>query len=158
MTGLSLTQAAQRTGRSRRTIGRLLADGKIPGAELRETVWSIPLEGLASAGLLDDKPKEKQKPVEDVADDSQPLTWRERALVAEAKVQSLEVALEKTENMDKVLQGLTETLSRLSQRSLIETTAQPFTRTVPDMTTEPVVRPAPKAAEQDRRRGWFGRK
>lgn len=155
MTGLSLTQAAARTGKSRRTIGRLLADGKIPGAEQKDGTWSIPLEGLATAGLLDEKPK--AKPAEDVADDSQPLTWRERALRAEAQVELLREALDKGKNTDRVLEALTETLARLSQRT-IETTAQPFTRTIPDMATEPVPRPAPKVTEQDKRRGWFGRK
>jgi len=109
----------------------MLADGKIAGAELKDGVWSIPIESLAGAGLLDEKPKEKPKEVEGVADDSQPLTWKERALVAEAEVKQLEKTLAQAQDTRQIM---TELLARLSSRPMVE------------------------ATEQDKRRGWFGRK
>ena len=143
MSSLSLGQAAQRTGKSRRTIGRMLADGKIAGAELKDGVWSIPIESLAVAGLLDEKPKEKPKEVEDVADDSQPLTWKERALVAEARLEQVEKDNVKLDAMIEENQKAMEALRLvLFSRSAIEATQSDNSDTV----------------QQAARRRWFGRK
>lgn len=48
----TVTGAAEATGRSRRTIGRLLEAGELTGAHRDATgAWSIPAEALLAAGL-----------------------------------------------------------------------------------------------------------
>jgi len=48
----TVSAAAEATGKSRRTIGRLLDDDLLPGAYRDESgAWCIPTEGLLAAGL-----------------------------------------------------------------------------------------------------------
>ena len=48
---LSVTETATATGRSRRSIGRLLDQGRLDGAVRDATGWHIPVEALIAAGL-----------------------------------------------------------------------------------------------------------
>lgn len=48
---LGLNEAALATGAHRRTISRMLGDGRIIGAEKIEGRWAIPVESLLAAGL-----------------------------------------------------------------------------------------------------------
>ena len=49
---LSITEAAIATGKSRRTIARLLDAGRLDGAERDDAgTWRIPAEALIAAGL-----------------------------------------------------------------------------------------------------------
>ena len=57
-------EAARRCGVGRATIQRALAAGRIPGAEQRESGWSIPIEGLLEAGFKFDgyRPHDTEQP------------------------------------------------------------------------------------------------
>ena len=48
---LALNEAALATGVHRRTISRMLGDGRIIGAEKIDGRWGIPVESLLAAGL-----------------------------------------------------------------------------------------------------------
>ena len=48
---LGLNEAAAATGAARRTISRMLGDGRIIGAEKIDGRWRIPVESLLAAGL-----------------------------------------------------------------------------------------------------------
>ena len=92
----TLTAAANVTGKSRRTIGRMLDAGELAGAVRDESgAWSIPVESLLAAGLTvhpptpaDAVPAEPDpSPSSSTRDDetaAQLAEWRRRAEVAEA--------------------------------------------------------------------------
>lgn len=80
---LTAAEVAEITGKSRRTIGRMLNAGRLPGAELTAQGWRIPRTALADLDA-------EQATASTAAPD--PLTelraeladWRRRAEVAEA--------------------------------------------------------------------------
>ena len=93
---LTVSAAAAATGKSRRTIGRLLDAGRLDGAEQDEAgTWHIPVDALIAAGLTLHAPS----PPDVTPTDATPLAprpddldrlraevadWRRRAEVAEA--------------------------------------------------------------------------
>ena len=79
---LTIRQAMERTGLSRRTIGRMLADGRLAGAYKSGNEWRIPRTALD--GLDGDTSTESAK------NDDDATAWRERALVAEARLEATE--------------------------------------------------------------------
>jgi excisionase family DNA binding protein len=79
---LTIRQAMTLTGLSRRTIGRMLADGRLAGAYKAGKEWRIPRTALD--GLDGDTSTESPK------NDDDATAWRERALVAEARLEATE--------------------------------------------------------------------
>ena len=101
---LTVTEAADATGKSRRTLGRLLDAGRLDGAHRDDVgTWRIPVDALLAVGLHLHAPS----PPADAPDDVAPITststppppaptdelaavraeladWRRRAEVAEA--------------------------------------------------------------------------
>ena len=60
---LSITEAAIATGKSRRTIARLLDAGRLDGAERDDAgTWRIPVEALIAAGLTLYAPRHPTRP------------------------------------------------------------------------------------------------
>lgn len=101
---LSLSQAANRTGKSRRTLGRMLDAGEIPGAERGESgTWKIPLEALETAGLLSGDVR---------SEDVSASTWRERALVAEGRLEEVRAHLETAQSALRTVEGAAAVLDR----------------------------------------------
>ena len=55
---LTLAEAARRTGKSRRTLSRMIEADKITGAHRDDDgVWHVPTDGLLAAGLVLDAPR-----------------------------------------------------------------------------------------------------
>jgi excisionase family DNA binding protein len=83
MTDLRLTaaEAAEITGKSRRTIGRLLAAGRLPGAERTAQGWRIPRDALDNLDTVP-APAAEAAPLADLRAELE--AWRRRAEVAEA--------------------------------------------------------------------------
>lgn len=108
----TVSSAADVTGKSRRTIGRMLADGELPGAHKTDGAWTIPLESLLAAGLTvnapsppdpapappDAAPLPPPAARVDAAEldrvRSEAIEWRRRAEVAEAIAAERAAALE----------------------------------------------------------------
>ncbi len=111
---LSVTEAATATGRSRRSIGRLLDQGRLDGAVRDATGWHIPVEALIAAGLpvhapmppeVASTPATTAPPTAlptDALDDlrAELADWRRRAEVAEA------IAAERAAALDDVRTAL----------------------------------------------------
>ena len=57
---LALNEAALATGVHRRTISRMLGDGRIIGAEKIDGRWGIPVESLLAAGLKLHEPTQEE--------------------------------------------------------------------------------------------------
>ena len=105
---LSITEAAIATGKSRRTIARLLDAGRLDGAERDDAgTWRIPAEALIAAGLTlyapapPDAPSTTPPPTAPPTDPLDALRaeladWRRRAEVAEA------IATERAAALDDV--------------------------------------------------------
>jgi hypothetical protein len=103
---LNVTEAADATGKSRRTIARLLDAGRLDGAEKDDDgTWRIPVEALIAAGLTLHAPSPPDAPVSDKAPPPPPpdaldtlraemADWRRRAEVAEAVAAERAAALE----------------------------------------------------------------
>jgi hypothetical protein len=143
---LTVSAAADATGKSRRTIGRLLDAGRLDGAEQDETgTWHIPVDALIAAGLTLHAPS---LPDEALTDDPAPAPpppaaldalraevadWRRRAEVAEA------VAAERAAALDDVRQALA-----MANRML--TSGAP--------TPPPATEAASSPASSPRRRWW----
>ena len=109
---LSVTEAAHATGKSRRTVARLLDTGRLDGAERDSAgTWRIPVEALIAAGLTLHAPAPP-----DATSTTAPLTappidpldalraeladWRRRAEIAEA------IAAERANALDDVRTAL----------------------------------------------------
>jgi hypothetical protein len=109
---LNVTEAADATGKSRRTIARLLDAGRLDGAEKDDDgTWRIPVEALIAAGLTLHAPSPPDAPVSDDTPLAPPpdafdtlraevADWRRRAEVAEA------VAAERAAALDDVRTAL----------------------------------------------------
>jgi hypothetical protein len=137
---LNVSEAADATGKSRRTIGRLLDAGALNGVERDDAgTWRIPVDALLTAGLTLHAPSPPDEPpAELVARQERPepnqldevraelADWRTRALVAEA------TAAERADALDDVRTALD-----LANRML---TAGPSTSTDP-AAAEPARRP-----------------
>jgi hypothetical protein len=139
---LTVSEAADATGKSRRTIGRLLDAGQLDDAERDDAgTWRIPVDALLAAGLAlhapsapDETPTNSRPtlalpPSEPAALDelrAELADWRRRAEVAEA------VAAERAAALDDVRTALD-----LANRML---TAGPSTSTDP-AAAEPARRP-----------------
>jgi len=136
---LTVGEIAKRTGRSKRTVQRHLEAGKFPGAEMVDGIWRIPLEEVLAAGLPLDRVQNPEPVKPRAADDSEPLTWKERALQAEARAEGLRAEIETLKESLEDARNNKETLKELLERL-----------TPPQSGIE--------ATEQDKRRGWFGRK
>ena len=112
---LTVRQAMQATGLSRRTIGRMLNDGRLVGAYKSGQEWRIP---QAALDALNESTTTSTTP--DI-DDSE-LSWRERALVAEAKLE----ATERTVDMlQTTLTAMTATLEIANMQANDETAPTP---------------------------------
>lgn len=92
---LSITEAAEAAGKSRRSIGRMLDSGRLDGAKRDEAgTWRIPVDALLAAGLSlhapsppDDVPAPQETaPAPDALNALRVelADWRRRAEVAEA--------------------------------------------------------------------------
>jgi hypothetical protein len=138
MTTLTIRQAAEATGRDRRTISRRLAQGAYPGAYKDAAgVWQIPSEALAL-----DAPVE----IDHQADNADLLR---RAEVAEA------LAAER----DRTISALTE--ERASQAQTIQalTLALASVRDALNAAKAPVeIEQGSEAPEPERRRRRWGRR
>ena len=92
---LTVAEAAEITGKSRRTIGRLLNAGHLSGAERTPQGWRIP-----RAALDDLAPPEPAPPTPDAdtltALRAELADWRRRAEVAEAVAAERAAALERS--------------------------------------------------------------
>jgi hypothetical protein len=109
---LTVTEAATATGKSRRSIGRLLDAGRLDGAEKDEAdIWRIPVEALIAAGLTLHAPSPPDaartvdtsaSPPADALDHlrAELADWRRRAEVAEA------IAAERAAALDDVRTAL----------------------------------------------------
>jgi hypothetical protein len=108
---LSITEAAIATGKSRRTIARLLDAGRLDGAERDDAgTWRIPAEALIAAGLTlyapapPDAPSTTPPPIASErqvdALRAELADWRRRAEVAEA------IAAERAAALDDVRTAL----------------------------------------------------
>ena len=119
---LTITEAAEATGRSRRTIGRMLDAGQLEGAHREGDggSWRIPVEALLAAGLALHAPEQPEPapptparpspvgtPVDDVELRAELTEWRRRAEVAEA------IAAERADALDDLRTALA-----LAQRML----------------------------------------
>ena len=148
----TVSAAAEATGKSRRTIARLLDADSLPGATRDESgAWCIPLEALLAAGLRVHAPSPPDEPQEHTPTPSTPAPaaepteaeqlraeladWRRRAEVAEA------VAAERAAALADVRSAL-----ELAQRMLPVTTT-------PETTATPAV-PATSALAAQRPRWW----
>jgi hypothetical protein len=109
---LNVTEAADATGKSRRTIARLLDAGRLDGAEKDDDgTWRIPVEALIAAGLTLHAPSPPDAAASDETPPAPPrdaldtlraemADWRRRAEVAEA------VAAERAAALDDVRAAL----------------------------------------------------
>lgn len=71
----TVSAAAKATGRSRRTIGRLLDAGELEGATRDDSgTWSIPVEALLGAGLAVHAPSPAPEPATPTVPTSTPTT------------------------------------------------------------------------------------
>lgn len=104
----TVSSAADATGKSRRTIGRMVSTGELVGAHKNdEGAWVIPLEALLGAGLRVNAPSPPDAtpialaaitapivPSELERVRSEAIEWRRRAEVAEAIATERAAALE----------------------------------------------------------------
>ena len=119
---LTVTEAADATGKSRRTLGRLLDAGRLDGAHRDDVgTWRIPVDALLAVGLhlhAPSSPADASDDVAPIASTSTPLPappmspdelaavraeladWRRRAEVAEA------IATERAAALDDVRAAL----------------------------------------------------
>ncbi len=126
----TLAEAARVTGTSRRTLGRLLDAGELPGAARDASgAWSIPVDALLAAGLTVHAPAPPEAPQAAPSPFPPPSTppiatapdpaelnrlrdevadWRRRAEVAEA------VAAERSANLVDVREALATTRMMLN--------------------------------------------
>jgi hypothetical protein len=140
----TLAGAADATGRSRRTIGRLLEAGQLEGAHRDDTgAWVIPLAALLGAGLHlnaptppDDPPPAQPAPVADDADllRAENAELRRRAEVAEA------IAAERAQALEDMRASLRIAERMLESGSIDDDTPTPIP--APD-TAPAAVTPAP---------------
>lgn len=116
---LTITEAAQAVGKSRRTVRRWLDAGRLEGARMEDTpngpVWRIPAAALAATGhqlYAPSGPDPEPDDDDDQADELDQLReerdqlrddrdeWRRRAEVAEARAELLErIAAERAEHL-----------------------------------------------------------
>ncbi len=119
---LTITEAAEATGRSRRTIGRMLDAGQLEDVHREGDggSWRIPVEALLAAGLALHAPEQPEPapptparpspvgtPTDDVELRAELAEWQRRAEVAEA------VAAERADALDDLRTALA-----LAQRML----------------------------------------
>ena len=64
---LTVTEASAATGRSRRTLGRMLASGALADASKVDGEWQIPLASLLAAGLRLHAPSPPDAPSSSIA-------------------------------------------------------------------------------------------
>ena len=142
----TVSSAAEATGKSRRTIGRMVSTGELVGAHKNdEGAWVIPLEALLGAGLRVNAPSPPDptpialapvtpsapvEPSELERVRSEAIEWRRRAEVAEA------IATERAAALEDVRAALA-----IAQRML------------PPIATMAIDPPAP--AEPERRARWW---
>lgn len=143
---LTVGEIAKRTGKSKRTVQRHLEAGNFPGAEMVDGIWRIPLEEVLAAGLPLDRVQNPEPEKPRAADESEPLTWKEKALQAEARAEGLRAEIE---TLKESIKSLKESLE--DARNNKETLKELLERLTPPQS-------GIEATEQDKRRGWFGRK
>jgi len=157
---LSVTEAATATGRSRRSIGRLLDQGRLDGAVRDATGWHIPVEALIAAGL----PVYAPTPAVDTPTPSMPAPptappptdldalraeladWRRRAEVAEA------IAAERAAALDDVRTAL-----EMANRMLMPGTSAEGSSTGPSPTVTPSTPSTPSTPAPTPARRLFAR-
>lgn len=118
MTWITATEAAVALGKSRRTIGRMLAAGEIPGAERTPQGWRIP------ASAVDDQAEPTQAQHDVVAELRAELAdWRRRAEVAEAVAAERGLALADTRAALAVAAAHAQLVGRQTEAREITATA-----------------------------------
>lgn len=153
---LNVSEASRYFGITRQSLYRKIRKGQVHGAKrVAEEGWLLPLDGLFDAGLRpitsgEQRTSDLSAAVSDLStsqaeDVSAPVrqleaelvTWRERALVAEAE------ARERAQRIDDL---------RLSLRALAVGPAQPAGG--PGSGSEPAPTQAPRRAGERHRRRW----
>lgn len=109
---LTITDVSKRAGVSRRTIGRMIAEGRLEAVQDSSGVWRITPAQVLAAGLPLDRNTPTETPTAPVTDETERLRaelveWRTRAQVAEA------IATERGAILDDLRQALA-----MAQRTL----------------------------------------
>ena len=99
---LTISQASRTFGVARMTLYRRLERGEIHGAQRQDDGWLLPIEGLLNAGLRPVAPGAQQLSHEDESETSNPQieieherdNWRLRAMLAEAELHGVRLALD----------------------------------------------------------------
>ncbi len=154
---LTLTEAAAATGKSRRTVGRLLDAGRFDGAQRDDAgTWRIPVDALLAAGLTLHAPS----PPTDASADVAPVvpTWTPSPSPDELTAVRAELAdwRRRAEVAEAVAEERGAALADL-RRLVAPITAAPIGTGAPHdrMTAAPI--PEPPAAAGDRRARWWRR-
>lgn len=146
---VSLTEAARRTGISRRTLGRMIASGRLPGTRV-DGGYEVPVEALD--GLTSSSSPEADPSAEEVAKLTEALAEKDREL-SEARTaitdldKRLGIAEARLEERDALKDIVPMLTAMLGRQQMIDATTSTTANTTP---------PAEPYSEPKRNR--FGRK